>query len=738
MSFLSLKNIGKIYVNEGNVSVGIRGVDLDFERGEFVAITGESGSGKSTLLNVISGIDTYEEGEMYIEGEQTSHYIQSDYEEYRKKYISFIFQDYNIIESYTVLENVELALMHIENKKQRRQKALELIDRVGLGPWKKHRGSKLSGGQKQRTVIARALAKDSPVILADEPTGNLDAATSKEILKLLKEVSVGKLLIIVTHNFEEVEEYATRHIRIYNSKVVSDNVISEPNVTYTQDKGSSYVNENKNSNFKNFINLLKNGITLGVSIFKSTPFLSTFTVFLMFICTLGLMFVTSVFYEAFDLVPEYNLFTEVEGRVVFVSRDNTPIGEEEIKRIAEKYSADDYFYNDAIFDYKFNTYYDDINQFVSYSFEYIRNDITPQFGRIPEKIDEIMLYIPIGLKTVYGEDLADKTITLNEIPYNIVGVSYFYDNTKDAKIITTKEGFEFLSYLFYYDPSNVMITVNNKTDVLYGYREFIIDFSQEGEYIALPQIVYNSLFNSIEAIEAVFVQMNLSQSLHGNNYYNIPTIAYETIAPEEITLYDDLYVFYPKMSADMFIRIVKENALKDYKQGSLFFNSKKDAQKAISQMNNEGYVAVMSDSTYTPDILTVILSTVTTFFNGLLWLMIVFFLSFFVGLCLSRSISSFKHDLPIMRSMGIPVKIIKIGVYTKLFISQIIALIPALIVAVVVFMTPKLNLMFTFLSPTHYILIFIGVMLMSIRITKKQIKKLFSKSVKSALKGGNE
>ena len=172
MALLTLKDIGKIYVSEGNVAVGIRGVNLSFDRGEFVAITGKSGSGKSTLLNVISGMDSYEEGELYIEGQTTSHYLQPEWEEYRQKYISFIFQDYNIIESFTVLQNVELALMHIEDKKARHERAMELIRRVGLASHVKQKGSKLSGGQKQRTVIARALAKDSPIILADEPTGN--------------------------------------------------------------------------------------------------------------------------------------------------------------------------------------------------------------------------------------------------------------------------------------------------------------------------------------------------------------------------------------------------------------------------------------------------------------------------------------------------------------------------------------------------------------------------------------
>ncbi len=228
MAFLQLQGIGKIYVSEGNVTVGIRGVDLSFERGEFVAITGRSGSGRSSVLEVISGMDTYEEGELLVVGNPTSHYRQPDWEKYREKYISFVFQDYNIIDSYTVLENVELALMHISDRKERRRRAVELLERVGMKAHLRHKGSKLSGGQKQRTVIARALAKDSPIILADEPTGNLDAETSREIVALLREVSRDKLLIVVTHNFEQVEEYATRHVRVYDGAIESDQIIAAP------------------------------------------------------------------------------------------------------------------------------------------------------------------------------------------------------------------------------------------------------------------------------------------------------------------------------------------------------------------------------------------------------------------------------------------------------------------------------------------------------------------------------
>ena len=300
MSLIKLKDIGKIYVSEGNVSVGIRGVNLEFNIGEFVAITGESGSGKSTLLNVISGMDTYEEGEMFVENEPTSHYMQVDWEEYREKYISFIFQNYNIIDSFTVLQNVELSLMSIEDSKERRKKALELIERVGLKSHIHHKGSKLSGGQKQRTVIARALAKDSPIILADEPTGNLDSKSSKEIIELLHEVSKDKLVIVVTHNEEEVKDFATRHIRIFDGKVDFDKKLSE-DYYVDSEKPLVLTDNKKKSSLKNDI---KNGIKLGRIIFTSKPKLSIYLCLLMIVGSIALFFSTVGRFTGLSVIDE--------------------------------------------------------------------------------------------------------------------------------------------------------------------------------------------------------------------------------------------------------------------------------------------------------------------------------------------------------------------------------------------------------------------------------------------------
>ena len=147
---LKLKNVSKFYYSKGVIASGFSRVNLELNMGEFVVITGESGSGKSTLLNVLSGLDTYEEGEMYINGQETSHYTEADFEEYRRKYVGNIFQNFNLINSYTVYQNVELALLlNGENKKDVEDKVNEIIDKVGLSAFKKTKCSKLSGGQKQ-------------------------------------------------------------------------------------------------------------------------------------------------------------------------------------------------------------------------------------------------------------------------------------------------------------------------------------------------------------------------------------------------------------------------------------------------------------------------------------------------------------------------------------------------------------------------------------------------------------
>ncbi len=220
---LELKNVSKYYSNNGVVTLGLRNINLRFKAGEIVAITGDSGSGKSTLLNVITAVDTYEEGEIYFQGNETSYFNQNDMDMFRKNHISFIFQNYNIIDSYTVLENVMLPLiLNGKSFEEARKEAIEIIDKVGLTKRIKHKGTKLSGGEKQRCVIARALTGNAKILACDEPTGNLDSETGAEIIKLIQEVAQDRLVLIVTHNYEQVKDIITRRIKISDGEIVED------------------------------------------------------------------------------------------------------------------------------------------------------------------------------------------------------------------------------------------------------------------------------------------------------------------------------------------------------------------------------------------------------------------------------------------------------------------------------------------------------------------------------------
>ena len=224
---LKLERVSKYYFSGNNVVQALRRINLEFKIGEFVSITGESGSGKSTLLNVLSGLDTYEEGKVYFNNEDISHYTLEELEHYRKDYIGYVFQEYNIISSYTVYQNIELALI-IQHypKKKIKERVTELIEKVDLKHVAHQKVAKISGGEKQRTVIARTLAKDYQILVCDEPTGNLNEEAGLQIFKLLKEVSKDKLVIVVTHDISLLKQFATRKIRLYDGEIMEDTEMS--------------------------------------------------------------------------------------------------------------------------------------------------------------------------------------------------------------------------------------------------------------------------------------------------------------------------------------------------------------------------------------------------------------------------------------------------------------------------------------------------------------------------------
>lgn len=220
---LELKKIKKTYNAGGLKQNALNSVSIKFRKSEFVCILGPSGSGKTTLLNVLGGLDNYDDGDLIINGKSTRKFKSKDWDEYRNNVIGFIFQSYNLIGHISVLANVELSLkLSSVPKKERRQKALEVLEKVGLKNHIHKKPNELSGGQMQRVAIARSLVNDPEIILADEPTGALDTKTSKDIMDLIKKVSKGKLVIMVTHNESLAKEYATRIINLKDGKITGD------------------------------------------------------------------------------------------------------------------------------------------------------------------------------------------------------------------------------------------------------------------------------------------------------------------------------------------------------------------------------------------------------------------------------------------------------------------------------------------------------------------------------------
>ena len=221
---LELRNIKKEYKMGDEIVHALKGVDLTFGENEFVAILGQSGCGKTTLLNIVGGLDRYTSGDLVINGVSTKKYKSKDWDTYRNNSIGFVFQSYQLIPHQTVLANVELTMtLSGISKKERRRRATEALRKVGLGDQLKKKPNQMSGGQMQRAAIARALVNNPDIILADEPTGALDTETSVQIMNILKEVSRDHLVIMVTHNPELAEEYATRIVRLQDGLVISDN-----------------------------------------------------------------------------------------------------------------------------------------------------------------------------------------------------------------------------------------------------------------------------------------------------------------------------------------------------------------------------------------------------------------------------------------------------------------------------------------------------------------------------------
>ena len=426
---LELKNVSKFYYNKGVIASGFTKVNLKLDIGEFVAITGESGSGKSTLLNVISGLDSYEEGEMYVNGKETSHYSDKDFENFRRKYIGNIFQTFNLVNSYTVYQNIELVLLLNGYKKKKiKKKIIELIKKVDLYKFRNTKVSKLSGGQKQRVAIARALAKETPIIIADEPTGNLDKEAAESTIKLLSEIAKDKLVVIVTHNYEQIEKYVTRKITMHDGRIIEDKKIKDI-------KNDIKANEIE---YKNITpcNKLRLGFRNTFNI--KTKFVLLFMVFFFMTAAIVAQYSNSKKQKHVSDMDGSNIFFQNtnENRIIIKKQDKTPFNEvEDYAQIRALSNVDYIVKDDVLLDQSIVlTNSKNISLYTkSSSINSLKGDV--DVGRLPENDNEIVVE---GYEDEYYmneliKGLGNTTVSLmnmytgetnEDISMNVVGIKY--------------------------------------------------------------------------------------------------------------------------------------------------------------------------------------------------------------------------------------------------------------------------------------------------------------------------
>ena len=459
MSLLRLINVSKFYHNKKNVSTGFNKVNLSLDQGEFVVITGESGSGKSTLLNVISGLDSYEEGELYINGEETSHYTEKDYEDYRRKYIGNIFQNFNLINSYTVYQNIELVLLlNGEKKRNIKKKILEVIELVKLTKFKNTKASKLSGGQKQRVAIARALVKNTPIIVADEPTGNIDVASAKEITKLLYDISKDKLVVVVTHNYEQFSEYATRQIVMHDGRIMLDKKIKETEEVIDEPP--------KYKNIKLFNKILlgfRNVFNIKIKFFLLVLvyFILTVSVFSNY-TSLSMNTYNNNLFKMSYIFNDYS-----EKRIIINKKDKSPFTEEEINNIKSIKNVKEVVKDDILIDNSISLENENLRLWNSVSVNNIENVKKVDYGRLPNEGEELYNTAIIKLVGSTSKSEVDKYLNNTFILRSNNGTELSKEVTIIG-IIEDKSMTTLISNDVLYVTNDILATARTDTNLFYS------------------------------------------------------------------------------------------------------------------------------------------------------------------------------------------------------------------------------------------------------------------------------
>lgn len=722
---LKLENVSKFYYNKGIIASGFTKVNLELKIGEFVAITGESGSGKSTLLNVISGLDSYEEGEMYIDGKETSHYSEKDFEDYRRKYIANIFQSFNLINSYTVYQNVELVLLLNGYKKHKvKKKILDIIDKVGLTKFKNTKVSKLSGGQKQRVAIARAMVKDTPIIVADEPTGNLDSESAKEVIEILKKVAKDKLVVVVTHNIEQVENVATRIIKMHDGRIIQNTEIKkipkEPEIVESQYNNISIVNKYR-LGIRNTFNILPKFLLLfAVFFFMSAAVLTEYGSFQ--------MSEEEITDEGYSIV-----FSDLsENRVLINKKDRTPFTNEEYAQIKQLSNVDYLVEDDVFIDGMSTISRDDMSIYgTMLDIENFRGNV--DFGRMPENENEIVVamrndhyYVTDRMNEVLNKTFSVlKSQGMNAwsnekvMDLTVVGIQTYDVGSYNSKIYVSKNVLNKLRSNVNKNYSDMKVMLNNKY-VQYSVEPnenvergtAIVDDEMKYEYknnkikdlpvnIYLNNIYYNEELNL--TITKTYTKNNFKRTLGLENY---DSNRYTIFINNED--YDSLYN-KPSYQSSVYVKDIKKIDETLAQLEALGLNPKKVTDFKMNQ--GEVYKRIIK-----------IIKVVVT----IVLIMVLFFISYLIIKIILKSRNVYYTTL---RMLGATYKNVRRILDIELFINStlsyaVLMLFIYLVKADVIGLN-YISKISNFLSAREYILMYLILIVISRLISMKFAKKLF-------------
>ena len=721
---LKLKNVSKFYYNKGIIATGFTKINLELKMGEFIVITGESGSGKSTLLNVISGLDSYEEGEMYINGQETSHYTEKDFEEYRRKYIANIFQSFNLINSYTVYQNVELVLLLNGYKKRNvKKKILDIIEQVGLTKFKNTKVSKLSGGQKQRVAIARAMVKDTPIIVADEPTGNLDTESAKEVIQILKKVAKNKLVVVVTHNIEQVEEYATRIIKMHDGRIIENTQIKQP-------EKDIKVEESKYNKITTF-NKYRLGIRNTFNIF--TKFMLLFAVFFFIVASIFLEYSSFKLSEYEASKIGYNIaFSDLsENRIIIKKQDKTAFSDEDYEKIKNLENVDYIVKDDLFLDNYLSLYREDIYLYGNVNgIDNFKGKI--DLGRMPESDNEILLlankddyYIENKL-----EDVLNKSFTLSQSDMangirevTIVGIKYNDDvNDYHEKFYLSNNVLADLRRNLNQNYSDLKVLFNNKYEEQYRFNVLPSEKVEKGKAIVNNELKYEM---SDGIIKNKPINIYVSNIYYSEELNLKISDTYTKSNFKKKTGYDK----YENYTNPVFINAEEYDSIynKPSYQSSVFVKDIKQIDETLIQLENLGMKAkkitdykVNNDAMYA-EVLKIVKLLVT-----IVLIFVLFFISYFIIRIILKSRNIYYTTL---RMLGATFKSVKRILDIELFINSSLAYISMLFLIYLV-KTNIINLEYIaeltdYIEIREYLLMYVILVVMARLISRRFSKKIF-------------